>query len=183
MLLVPVPEAAPAVEDWRARYDPSAAAGAPPHITVLYPFLPTFQLTPEILGKVRALVADQPAFDFDLAGLCAFPDVAYAAPDPAGPFTALTEAMQAAFPDARPYGGAFSQVVPHLTLAHRSQLSGMDDWPDSMLRAMGEVLPVRCRANEVWLMALRGSWRLRARFELGASGATTAAPQPELAWA
>jgi hypothetical protein len=33
-----VPEAEPLVKPFRDRYDPSAAAGVPAHITLLYPF-------------------------------------------------------------------------------------------------------------------------------------------------
>ncbi len=49
----------------------------------------------------------------------AFPaNVVYLAPDPAEPFVALTEALAAAFPDCPPYGGAFDEPVPHLTIGH-----------------------------------------------------------------
>ena len=39
VLLVPVPEAAPLMHQYRLRYDPVAPAGVPEHITALYPFL------------------------------------------------------------------------------------------------------------------------------------------------
>ncbi len=37
-LMVLVPEAETLVKPFRDRYDPSAAAGVPAHITLLYPF-------------------------------------------------------------------------------------------------------------------------------------------------
>ena len=47
-----------------------------------------------------------------------FPDgVLYLAPEPAEPFGALTEAFAAAWPEYPPYGGSFTDVVPHLTVA------------------------------------------------------------------
>ena len=39
-LVVVVPEAEQLVGPFREKYDPSAAAGMPPHITLLYPFKP-----------------------------------------------------------------------------------------------------------------------------------------------
>jgi hypothetical protein len=39
-LVVLVPEAEPLVGPFRERYDPSASAGMPAHITINYPFLP-----------------------------------------------------------------------------------------------------------------------------------------------
>ena len=38
-IIIPVPEAEAAVGQLRARYDRAAGLGAPPHITLLYPFL------------------------------------------------------------------------------------------------------------------------------------------------
>lgn len=37
-LIVRIPEAEPAVRRWRDRFDPSAEAGVPAHVTVLFPF-------------------------------------------------------------------------------------------------------------------------------------------------
>jgi hypothetical protein len=38
-VIVEIPEALPAVGQWRARFDTSAAVGVPPHVTIVFPFL------------------------------------------------------------------------------------------------------------------------------------------------
>ena len=47
----------------------------------------------------------------------------YLAPEPAAPFVALTEAVGAEFPGFPPYGGAFDEVVPHLTISEANEPS------------------------------------------------------------
>ena len=42
----------------------------------------------------------------------------YLAPDPAAPFSALTDGIFRAFPDYPPFEGKFDTVVPHVTVAH-----------------------------------------------------------------
>jgi 2'-5' RNA ligase len=183
VLLVPVLAAEPAVGRWRALYDPSAASGAPPHVTLVYPFLPPARITPQVLDQLGEIVRACPAFEFSLAGLCAFPAVLYAAPEPADLFVALTDAIERHFPEAPPYGGAFSKVIPHLTLAHLPDSSAVGGWPDSLLTSLGEALPISCRADETWLMVRGRRWRLRARFGFGPSERPAEATTGEMAWA
>jgi 2'-5' RNA ligase len=183
VLLVPVPAAESAVGPWRALHDPSAAAGAPPHVTLVYPFLSPARITPRVLEELAEIVRARPAFEFSLAGLCAFPAVLYAAPEPADPFIALTQAIGRLFPEAPPYGGAFSRVIPHLTLAHLPESSAVGGRPDSLLTSLGEILPISCRADEVWLMVRGRRWRLRARFGFGPSERAAEATKEEMAWA
>ena len=57
-IVVPVPDAEPAVGTWRARYDSSAAFGMPAHITVLYPFLPEDRLTQDVVDRLTEICAD-----------------------------------------------------------------------------------------------------------------------------
>src|SRR5262249_10545663 len=57
-------------------------------------------------------------FSFRLVRIERFPEVLYLAPEPAQPFVQLTQAFARRFPDFPPYGGQFSSVVPHLTVAH-----------------------------------------------------------------
>jgi hypothetical protein len=94
--------------------------------------------------------------------------VLYLAPTPAAPFEELTSAVSASFPEYPPYGGAFDDVVPHLTIGE-----GAPRW--RLRRAERQVvarLPIRASATEVWLMsaeAVRGkeSWQVVKRFPLG----------------
>ena len=52
-LVVRVPEAEPVVNRFRAAYDPSAPAGVPAHVTLLYPFKPPDALTEPVLAGLR----------------------------------------------------------------------------------------------------------------------------------
>jgi 2'-5' RNA ligase len=177
-LLLPVPGAEPLVDAWRRRYDPSATRGVPAHITLLFPFLPLLALSPAVLDRIRALLADHGPLEFDLAGVRRFPaGVLYLAPEPAAPIRALIDAIVDAFPGYPPYGGAFVDIVPHLTVTDQAP-------PDVMVtveNALVPRLPVRCRIREAWLMAGRegaGPWRLVERFALGPAARTSTSSSP-----
>jgi hypothetical protein len=89
-------------------------------------------------------------------------------PNPPDPFRALTAAVHAAFPRYPPFGGAFADVIPHLTIG---------DHPEGgvgVLRAAEAavlpVLPIRTQVSHAWLMTgsqAPDSWQLRAAFPLG----------------
>ncbi len=107
-LVVPVPAAAWVVGD---------AAPVPAHVTLLAPFLPRPALTEGLLTELAALFSDVLPFPFDLDEVCAFPSgVVYLAPHPPTPFRQLTAELVRRFPEHPPYGGEFSDVVPHLTV-------------------------------------------------------------------
>ena len=52
------------------------------------------------------------------------------------------------WPEFPPYGGAFSLVIPHLTVADRVAA----DVLNAIDRDVSSHLPIRCRATEAWLM-------------------------------
>lgn len=168
-LIVPVPEAEDAVRAYRARFDSAARWGVPAHVTALYPFVAPDALTPEVLDAVRETVASTPRFSVEFTQVGWFGEqVAWLAPRPDTPFRALTEALWARFPDHPPYGGAFADVVPHLTIGH--------DVPADALRGAAEAvtarLPLRAEPREVWLMVGApepDSWHTAARFAFGAA--------------
>jgi 2'-5' RNA ligase len=116
-LVALVPEAERLIGACRLAHDPSAALGVPAHVTVLYPFKTPEAISSNDLAALQALFAAQPAFDMTLAELRQFPGVLYLAPEPAEPFAVLTSVVVARYPDWPPYGGAFAEVIPHLTLA------------------------------------------------------------------
>ncbi len=166
-LLLPVPAAEAVVDPWRRRFDPAASWGVPAHVTLLYPFVPPAALEPGVVDKLATLFADRAPVSIALSEARRFGDrVLYLAPEPAEPIRALTDAIVAAFPGCRPYGGRFDEVVPHLTLT--------DGAPAGVMAAaetgLASRLPIRCLVQEVWLMAGSdepGSWRVMERFPLG----------------
>lgn len=163
-LLVPVPEAEPVVGAWRRDYDSSAAKGVPAHITLLYPFRPHDHLDAELTEELRAFFAAVPSFHFTLARLARFPGVLYLAPEPAEPFDRLIDALARSYPETPPYGGAFAQVIPHLTVADTHDAQALEH----VAEALAGASPIHAFAHEVWLMAQGQDeyWHLHTRFSL-----------------
>lgn len=62
---ITVSEADPVLREWRARFDPAAAIGLPPHVTVLYPFLPDDRIDDAVIANLAALFARHDVFDLD----------------------------------------------------------------------------------------------------------------------
>ncbi len=127
-LIIAVPEAEPLVKEWRERFDYSAGVGVPAHITLLYPFMPPGEITPAVAAELRAFCAQFAAFEFTLPELRRFPAVLYLAPSPAEPFKALTHALVERYPGYPPYGGGYSEVIPHLTIADVDEAGQLDDY-------------------------------------------------------
>jgi 2'-5' RNA ligase len=163
-LLVPVPAAEPLVREHRLVHDPVAPLGIPAHITVLYPFVPPAALDDALERAVAEVLDGFRAFDYELRDVRSFDDgVLYLAPEPDEPFAALTNAFADRWPDYPPYGGGFDTVIPHLTvaMANGAPVAAME----AELRAG---LPVRTRADAVWLMEgkVGEGWTRRAAFPL-----------------
>jgi hypothetical protein len=168
-LIIAVPEAEPLVKALRERFDPSASQGIPAHITILYPFMPSQSITPAVLATLRELFAQFTAFEFTLPETQRFPDVLYLAPSPAEPFKALTQAVVERYPDYPPYGGAFAEVIPHLTLAGEIEAAQFDNIEREFMQQHGSQLPVKAKAGEVLLIEnSSGRWEVRDVFRLAA---------------
>jgi 2'-5' RNA ligase len=141
------------------------ARGLPLHVTVLVPFAPLEQLGGPERARIRRLLDRHPRFEFTLTRLERWPEVLWLAPEPAAPLRALTDAVWAEFPDFPPYEGAFDEVIPHVTIAEGA-LS--DDEVERLRTRVAALLPVRCRADDLTLLAEDepGRWRERERFPL-----------------
>jgi hypothetical protein len=91
----------------------------------------------------------------------------YLAPSPAEPFKALTHAVVERYPDYPPYGGAFPEVIPHLTIADVDEAAQLDDIERDFMQQHGAQLPVKAKANEVLLIEnSSGRWKVRQAYEL-----------------
>jgi hypothetical protein len=166
-LIVPIPEAEPAVRALRAELDRYAAFAVPAHVTVLHPFLRSDRVGALQRRQVAEAVQSVSAFDV------AFPrvewfgeDVVYLAPEPQEPFRTLTRLLWTAFPESPPYGGLHIETTPHLTVAH-----GVG--PGRLREAARKVtarLPIAARVEAVHLFQGRdepGGWHSAERFPLG----------------
>ena len=162
-ILIPVPQADSVVGRWRFEYDPVAAAGVPAHVTLVVPWLPPAEITDGELAELEAELADVHAFDFSLARVDWFGRrVLWVAPEPADPFLKLTHRIADRF-NTPPWEDEFDEVVPHLTVAHASD--GVELVP--IAADVATRLPVRCRAEEVWVMVGGGGrWERRHRIVL-----------------
>jgi 2'-5' RNA ligase len=160
------------VGEHRARLDSSARDGVPAHVTVLYPFLPSAEIGPEVLAELSRLFAVVPRFSFTLDQVRWFGEsVVWLGPSDESPFKALTRLAVAAYPSCPPYRGAHADVLPHLTIGHLGGPAGLRAAAD----AVRPLLPITTEATEVTLMAgpppgrsgPPGQWRTVASFPLG----------------
>ena len=169
-LLVPVPEAEPAVGWFRRRLDQSAAWGVPAHVTILYPFVLPDEMTGKVIEAAAAAIASVPAFECTFARTGWFgADVLWLAPEPDEPFRVLTAALHEAFPRCPPFGGIYPDVVPHLTIGH--QPPGGPALLEAAEAEVRKALPVRTLVSRGWLMTgtqAAASWRVSAELPLGA---------------
>lgn len=169
-VIVPVPEADAVVGPYRRVLDHSAAWGVPAHVTVVYHFLPPDRLTAAVVGGFREVLTQADSFTCRFVRVAWFGhDVVWLAPEPAGPFRALTELVWRRFPECPPYGGAHTEVIPHLTVGStrvgdRAALRQAADEVRTQLPITAEVDRVRLIAGS----AEAGSWRTVAEFPLSA---------------
>jgi 2'-5' RNA ligase superfamily len=164
-LVALIPDAEAVVGRWRSDLDPSARRGMPPHITVLYPWMPLEDLTGVDETDLAALIGAVPSFDVSLNDIQRFPQTLWLAPYPADPFVVLTMAVEKRWPAYEPYSGRFSSIEPHLSIG-----DAVD--PDALGHVVADVapkLPIDTRITEIALMALddEGRWRQHASYRLG----------------
>jgi 2'-5' RNA ligase len=167
-LIVPV-ELPVAARRLRDRMDPSAALGVPPHVTLLYPFMPPELVDDEARRRITQIVAAEPAFPFSLTRVGRWPDVVYLPPEPDKPFRRLIEALAAAFREYPPYGGVHAEVVPHVTIAQDPRAGYLA----AAEHALPAMLPIRDVAREVLLIghSVGPPWRTHLHLPLaGAAG-------------
>lgn len=165
-LVVAVPEAAPAVDAWRERTSAAKPSnGVPAHVTILFPFVPAHAIDGDLLADLRAIFGGFREFRFGLQEARRFPEVLYLAPEPPGPFVALTKAVVASYPAYPPYSGEFDSIVPHLTAAE-----GGPELLNEAERGIRPFLPIPAEAHEVVLLEEvepnLARWRTRARIPL-----------------
>lgn len=163
-LIVRIPEAEPYVGGWRERLDPSARAGVPAHITVLFPFLEEGRTDASVHSALADVFGSHPAFDLRFERCGRLPGVLSLVPEPDTRLRQLTEAIAARWPEAPPYGGRFTEIVPHLTVAQ-----GQDEAVFERIEAdLAGRLPFTSRVSSVELIVHDGvKWQERASFALG----------------
>jgi len=167
-IVILVPEAEACVGGFRARHDPSAVAGMPAHVTLLYPFIAPAMLDEEQRDALKVCVAGFRPFAFSLSEVCRFPShLLYLAPEPANAFRELTMAIWKAFPDYPPYGGRHPDIVPHLSVAQAASDDEINRISQAFAPQFERQRPIRAVAQQVLLMDNAGGrWRTRQDFLL-----------------
>jgi 2'-5' RNA ligase len=110
---------------WRSRsvlpLDPPMllSEAIPPHITLLSPWHPQPD-SEDAADRLRRAVSAVEPFTLRLDSVAAFPaGTVYLQPRPSSGLHTLFEALTAAFPEFPPYGGAYDDWRPHLTVSRR----------------------------------------------------------------
>ncbi|MFH8572562.1 2'-5' RNA ligase family protein [Streptomyces sp. NPDC017993] len=162
-LVVKVPEVEATVRAWRERLDPSARAGVPAHVTVLFPFLEAGRIDVRVRAAIAEVLEKHRAFDVRFARCGRFPEVQYLVPEPDTPLRQLTRAIGDRWPEAPPFGGRFADVIPHLTDAQGQEADVLDRIEAELLAG----LPRTSHVSSVELMVHDGvRWHERASFAL-----------------
>jgi hypothetical protein len=165
-IIVPAPEVEPVVGPLRLQFDMGARLGIPAHITLLYPFRSAQAVAGEI-KTLRDVCASVEVFPFSFIEVRGFPETAYLHPDKSEIFAQITGTLAGTWPDCKPYNGAFSEIIPHLTVADHVDRAILTTVEDSVRPH----LPIHCVAREVWLLTSddSGMWSKKACFPLAAS--------------
>lgn len=166
-VLALIGEAEPVVGPYRWRLDPTAALGIGAHVTVLFPFVVPRTIDASTVDRLRAAVADAPAFTCGFGGVGWFgEDYVWLAPEPAAPFDDLTARVVRAFPSHPPYGGEH-EPCPHLTVGYRRH-AGLDALREAAAD-LASAPPITATVSTLHLLAgarTPGSWRTVAELPL-----------------
>lgn len=162
-IIIPVPEAESAMSRWREKFDDSARAGVPAHVTVIAPFLLLDRIA-AVVQELSELVNGFAAFEATFSRFDEFPGVLYLAPDDGAPFSQLTEAVARRWPEAPPYAGEVEDPIPHLTVAVGQDPATVAD----IVRDATAYLPLVSWIGEAWLLWFDGrTWSRAAVLPLG----------------
>ncbi|GAA0956823.1 hypothetical protein GCM10009550_43310 [Actinocorallia libanotica] len=162
-LVVAVPEAEPVVERWRSRYDRSASTGAHAHVTVLFPFLDAERIDTAVVSELARVFAGHRGFTAEFRRTARRPSLLCLLPEPADPFSRMTQDVVTRWPDRPPYGGKYPDTPPHLTVAIR-QPEHIFEQVDKDLSSR---LPFSAAITSVDLVVFEdGAWHRHRSFEL-----------------
>ena len=164
---VPVEEA---VDGFRRRHlAASVARGLPAHVTVLFPFAGAANIDAELRAQVVEHFATFTPFSAELVRVDRFDAHVWLAPEPHDRFITLLAGTYARFPQFPPYGDAFAEPVPHLTVAEVGPGESVEHVAALAERQLGGGLPFTFAVEGVDLYEERadGTWQQSDSFELG----------------
>ena len=168
-LLIEVPVEA-RVDEFRQRHlAATVARGLPAHVTVLFPFASATDVDARLRAEVEEHFRTITAFTAELTRVDHFDAHVWLAPEPHDRFSALLTETHARFPQFPPYGDAFTEPVPHLTIAEAGAGESVDDLVEQAEHELGVGLPFGFTVDRVALFEelADGTWRQADSFELG----------------
>lgn len=115
-LILALPGLAAAVDAWRAAVLAGVPLDLPPHVSVLYPWVP-HEPTEEDCRRVHEATRHLPPFVVTFREVGTFPGFVWLRPEPPEAVRAVHRAVAAAFAEFPPYAGEHPEVVPHMTVA------------------------------------------------------------------
>ena len=123
-------------------------------------------ITDDDLARATKTFQRTRPFGFRLEQIGRFPESLYLVPEPDEPFISLTEAIVREFPEYPPYGGKFTEIVPHLTVADRSAelLTIAEAELSEIMKNLGPIHAV-CNVVELYENS-SGYWRWAQSFPL-----------------
>jgi len=141
-------------------------AGVPPHITLLYPWMPPSQIDAKVLAELALLFAGFSTFGFSLKLGWFGREVLLLVPGNPAPFIRLTKAIIRQWPEFPYYDGAYNDIKPHVSLAYGNESSLSE-----LATQITDQVPVHSRASSVTLSVGRpGHMITRAEFPLSTAG-------------
>ncbi len=164
-----VPGLTAVLAPWRDITIPIATRGVPPHISLLYPWR-TPPLTAQDLAVLRTAIADYAPFPITFTSLGRFsPSVLFLQLADDTAVRALMQSIHVAFPDTPPYGGAFPNPVPHLTVAKATSDAELDRLQQELLSVLASHLPLPVWIEQIVVMEedQSGNWHNLSSIPLG----------------
>jgi 2'-5' RNA ligase len=145
-----------------------------PHITLLYPFAPRYEL-PKLMPALEAACAGLSPFEATLGAFRVFQhrsdrSTVWLAPEPREAFARLQAALQEAAPDYAHTSRFSGGFTPHLSVGQ----SGSVEKVNALVASLGETwTPLVFRASEVSIIAREGNgpFEVVRTLSLGASRA------------
>jgi hypothetical protein len=122
-----------------------------------------------VLAELADVFAGVPMQRFRLTHIGVFPYVTWLAPEPPSSFRAVTLELVRRFPDCPPYGGAFPDPVPHLTvLDHSHDRVDAATVHAEVVQVLTPRLPIDCELTEAQLLVedAAGDWSVHTSFTL-----------------
>jgi 2'-5' RNA ligase len=172
-ILIAVPELAAFTDRWRsvsyssARPQLPLSALVPPHVTVLMPWVK--DPSPEHVQRLTEAVADVAPFDLSFRAAGQFENgTCWLMPEPYDEVLALVNAVLFAFPECPPYGGAYKEPHPHLTISSSAQGGPAVVAEAEEALAAAPPPPVRLDDLTIWREGEDSVWQLIGSVPLGA---------------